>query len=79
MEAFNSRFKVEGLSLFLNAQTRADLVAVVDQRMVYYTERRHSSMSEDHNKHSSCWYNFWGKAPKKMRLSGCSIQGVICS
>jgi putative transposase len=45
MEAFHSRFKTEGHSLFLAAQTRADLVAVVDMRMQYYnTQRRHSSI-----------------------------------
>jgi transposase InsO family protein len=45
MEAFNSRFKSEGRSLFLNAQTFSDLIAVVDRRMVYYnTQRRHSSI-----------------------------------
>ena len=45
MESFNSRFKAEGHSLFLNARTLADLIAVVDQRMAYYnTERRHSSI-----------------------------------
>ena len=37
MEAFNSRFKAEGHSLFLEAQTLIDLIAVVDMRMVYYT------------------------------------------
>ena len=46
MESFNSRFKAEGHSLFLNAQTLADLIAVVKQRMTYYnTERRHSSIN----------------------------------
>ena len=46
MEAFNSRFKAESHSLFLEAQTLIDLIAVVDMRMVYYnTERRHSSIS----------------------------------
>ena len=45
MEAFNSRFKAEGHSLFLEAQTLIDLRAVVDMRMEYYnTERRHSSI-----------------------------------
>jgi putative transposase len=45
MEAFNSRFKTEGHSLFLTAQTLADLIAVVDTRMHYYnTQRRHSSI-----------------------------------
>jgi putative transposase len=46
MESFNSRFKAEGHSLFLNARTLADLISVVDQRMTYYnTERRHSSIN----------------------------------
>jgi len=45
MEAFNSRFKVEGHSLLLEAQTVTDLIAVVDMRMEYYNaERRHSSI-----------------------------------
>lgn len=45
MESFNSRFKAEGESLFLNAPTLSDLISVVDQRMVYYnTERRHSTI-----------------------------------
>ena len=45
MEAFHSRFKAEGHSLFLEAQTLIDLIAVVDMRMEYYnTERRHSSI-----------------------------------
>jgi transposase InsO family protein len=45
MEAFNSRFKTEGHSLFLTAQTLADLIVVVDMRMQYYnTQRRHSSI-----------------------------------
>lgn len=45
MEAFNSRFKTEGHSLFLAAQTLADLIVVVDVRMQYYnTQRRHSSI-----------------------------------
>jgi len=45
MESFNSRFKVEGHSLFLEAQTLTELIGVVDQRMHYYnTERRHSSI-----------------------------------
>ncbi len=46
MESFNSRFKAEGHSLFQNAQTLADLIVVVEQRMTYYnTERRHSSIN----------------------------------
>ena len=45
MEAFHSRFKTEAHSLFLAAQTLADLIAVVDMRMQYYnTQRRHSSI-----------------------------------
>lgn len=45
MEAFFSRFKEEGRSLFLDAQSIAELAAVVDSRMVYYnTDRRHSSI-----------------------------------
>jgi len=45
MEAFHSRFKTESHSLFLAAQTLADLIAVVDLRMQYYnTRRRHSSI-----------------------------------
>ena len=45
MESFNGRFKVEGHSLFLEAQSLGELVTVVDERMRYYnTERRHSSI-----------------------------------
>ena len=45
MESFNGRFKTEGHSLFLEAQSLDELVAVVDDRMRYYnTERRHSSI-----------------------------------
>ena len=45
MEAFISRFKAEGNSLFLDAQNVAELSGVVDRQMVYYnTERRHSSL-----------------------------------
>jgi putative transposase len=45
MESFNGRFKTEGHSLFLEAPSLDDLVAVVDDRMRYYnTERRHSSI-----------------------------------
>jgi len=36
MEAFNSRFKTENRSLFLDAQTLTQLVAVVGRRMNYY-------------------------------------------
>ena len=45
MEAFHSRFKAEGHSLFLDAQSMIELRDIVDQRMHYYnTERRHSSI-----------------------------------
>ena len=45
MESFNGRFKAEGHSLFLQAQTLAELIAVVDERMQHYnTKRRHSSL-----------------------------------
>ena len=45
MESFNGRFKGEGHSLFLNAQTLDEFIKVVDQRMTYYNiERRHSSI-----------------------------------
>jgi len=45
MESFNGRFKTEGHSLFLDAQTLDELQAVVAERMHYYnTERRHSSI-----------------------------------
>jgi putative transposase len=45
MESFNSRFKAENHSLFLDAQDVGELDEVVCQRMVYYnTERRHSSI-----------------------------------
>ena len=45
MESFNGRFKTEGHSLFLEAQTLGELITVVDERMRYYnTERRHSSI-----------------------------------
>jgi len=45
MESFNGRFKTEGHSLFLEAQSLDELVAIVDDRMCYYnTERRHSSI-----------------------------------
>jgi len=47
MESFNSRFKDEGRSLFLEAQTTSQLITVVDERMWYYNhERRHSSVSQ---------------------------------
>ena len=45
MEAFNGRFKTEGHSLFLEAQSVGELITVVDERMRYYnTRRRHSSI-----------------------------------
>lgn len=45
MESFNGRFKTEGHSLFLEAQSTDDLITVVDERMEHYnTERRHSSI-----------------------------------
>ena len=45
MESFFSRFKSEGHSLFLDAQSIDELRIVVDDRMRYYnTERRHSSI-----------------------------------
>jgi putative transposase len=46
MEAFNSRFKTENRSLFLDAQTLDELQAIVSERMDYYnSERRHSSIA----------------------------------
>jgi len=45
MESFNGRFKGEGHSLFLEAQSLDELIAVVDDRMRYYnTVRRHSAI-----------------------------------
>lgn len=45
MESFNGRFKTEGHSLFLEAQTIDELISVVDGRTCYYsTKRRHSSI-----------------------------------
>jgi len=45
MESFNGRFKTEGHSLFLEAQSLGELITVVEERMRYYnTERRHSSI-----------------------------------
>jgi putative transposase len=45
MESFNGRFKTEGRSLFLEASSISDLIAVVDERMQHYnTKRRHSSL-----------------------------------
>jgi putative transposase len=45
MESFNSHFKTENRSLFLDAQSVDELRNIVAQRMDYYnTERRHSSL-----------------------------------
>jgi len=45
MESFIGHFKEEGRSLFLDAQSIAELATLVDSRMVYYnTDRRHSSI-----------------------------------
>ena len=45
MESFNGHFKGEGHSLFLEAQSLDEWVAVVDDRMRYYnTVRRHSAI-----------------------------------
>jgi transposase InsO family protein len=45
MESFNSRFKAEGESLFLDAADLAQLEQVVAQQMSYHnTQRRHSSL-----------------------------------
>jgi transposase InsO family protein len=45
MESFNSRFKAEGESLFLDAADLGQLEHVVAQQMTYYnTKRRHSSL-----------------------------------
>ena len=45
MEGFISRFKSEGYSLFLDAQSVAELAEIVDQRIQYYNaERLHSSI-----------------------------------
>jgi transposase InsO family protein len=45
MEAFFSRFKEEERSLFLGAQSIAELAAPVDSRMAHHnTDRRHSSI-----------------------------------
>jgi putative transposase len=45
MESFNGRFKTEGRSLFLEALSIGELIAVVDERMRHYnTRRRHSSI-----------------------------------
>ena len=45
MESFTGRFKEENHSLFLDAQSVAELAAAVDERMRYYNlERRHSTI-----------------------------------
>jgi transposase InsO family protein len=47
MESFHGRFKTEGESLFLEAQTLAEVKSVVEERMEYYNaERRHSSLNQ---------------------------------
>jgi hypothetical protein len=44
IESFHSRFKPEGHSLFLDAQTLPELAGVVEERMhCYNTQRRHSA------------------------------------
>jgi hypothetical protein len=50
MESFHGRFKTEGHSLFLEAQTIGDLISEILR-----------TLPEDHNKHSLKWYNFWGE------------------
>jgi putative transposase len=48
MESFFGRFKVENRSLLMDAQTIAELRAVVARRMRYYRERRrHSSLGNE--------------------------------
>ena len=45
MESFNSRFKNEGRSLFLDAGSMTELAKIVAERIRYYnTQRRHSSI-----------------------------------
>jgi transposase InsO family protein len=45
MESFNSRFKAEGASLFLDAAALDQLEQVVAKQMIYHnTKRRHSSL-----------------------------------
>ena len=45
MESFIERFREENHALFLDAQSLAELTAVVDERMRYYnTERQHSAI-----------------------------------
>ena len=45
MESFNSHFKSEGRSLFLEAQSMTELIMIVAERMEYYnSQRRHSSI-----------------------------------
>ncbi|CAN5809684.1 hypothetical protein BH20GEM1_BH20GEM1_14290 [soil metagenome] len=45
MESFHGRFKVENRSLFLDAETREELILVVRDRLRYYNRvRRHSSL-----------------------------------
>lgn len=40
MESFNGQFRTEGHSLFLEANSLDQLVAVVDYRMRYYNTER---------------------------------------
>ena len=45
MESFNSHFKGEGRSFFLEAQSMTELIMIVAERMEYYnSQRRHSSI-----------------------------------
>lgn len=45
MESFNSHFKTENRSLFLDAETLTELRTIVGRRMGYYnSDRRHSSL-----------------------------------
>jgi putative transposase len=45
MESFNSRFKAEGYSLFLEAADLAQLETIVARQMTYHnTQRRHSTL-----------------------------------
>jgi transposase InsO family protein len=45
MESFNSRFKNENRSLFLDCETLEELKKTIDKQMIYYnTKRRHSSL-----------------------------------
>ena len=45
MESFIERFREENHALFLDAQSLAELTAVVDERMRYHnSQRRHSAI-----------------------------------